>query len=73
MTRPAPPPLPGLATDAELAAGLRVIQCADCHRPLKDRAARLRGRGDACAHKAGERTAPGPGRFDVEQDMLPGV
>lgn len=70
---PNPPPLPGLATDAELAAGVRVVECADCHRPLKDRAARLRGRGDACAHKAGERDVRGPGRFDVVQETLPGV
>jgi len=73
MTTPAASPLPGLATDTELAAGVRVVECADCHRPLKGWAARLRGRGDACAHKAGERDVRGPGRFDVAQETLPGA
>lgn len=66
-----PAPLPGLALPAEdLAAGLRVVVCQDCHRPLKGRLARMRRRGDACAHKHGERSAPGVGRFQVEQEGL---
>lgn len=70
---PNPSPLPGLATTAELAAGRRVVRCGMCGRPLTGREARLRGLGEDCRHKLGERTAPGPGRFDVEQDTLPGV
>lgn len=70
---PTPAPLPGLATTAELAAGLRVVECADCHRPLTGRDARLWGRGRGCRHKHGERDVRGPGRFDVEQETLPGV
>lgn len=36
-----PAPLPGLALPAEgLVAGLRVVVCQDCHRPLKGREAR---------------------------------
>jgi hypothetical protein len=56
---------------AELAAGRRVVRCRECHRPLVGREARLRGLGDDCRARLGERTAPGPGRFDVEQDELP--
>ena len=72
MTHPAPSPLPGLATDAELGAGRRVVRCGMCGRPLTGRA-RLRGLGDDCAHKLGERTAPAVGRFPAAQDGLPGV
>jgi hypothetical protein len=66
-------PLPGLATDAELAAGRRVVRCGMCGRPLKGREARSWGLGEDCRHKLGERTAPDPGRFDAAQETLPGV
>jgi hypothetical protein len=49
--------LPGLATDEELAAGRRVVRCGMCGRPLTGQQARMRGLG----------------RFEVEQDGLPGV
>jgi hypothetical protein len=62
-----PAPLPGL--DEELAAGRRVVRCRVCGRPLVGRA-RFRGLGDGCAAKFGMRTAPGVGRFEVEQDGL---
>lgn len=68
---PTPVPLPGLATDEALAAGRRVVECGECHRPLKGRDARLRGVGAACAHKLGMRGVRGPGRFQVEQEELP--
>lgn len=71
---PNPHPLPGLATDAELAAGRRVIRCGMCGRPLNDPAARLRGVGEGCWHKL--RPGPvvrNPGRFEVEQETLPGA
>lgn len=68
---PDAPLLPGLATDAELAAGRRVIRCGMCGRPLAGREARLRGVGDGCAHKLGtDPTVRQPGRFEVEQDWL---
>lgn len=68
-----PAPLPGLATDAELAAGLRVVECADCGRPLVGREARMWGRGRDCRHKLGQRDVRGPGRFEVEQEGLFGA
>ncbi|WP_328912348.1 MULTISPECIES: DUF6011 domain-containing protein [unclassified Streptomyces] len=67
-------PLPGLATDEELAAGRRVVRCGMCGRPLTGRDARLRGLGDGCRHKlGGDAAVRRPGRFEVEQDGLPGV
>lgn len=64
-------PLPGLATDAELAAGRRVIRCGMCGRPLESRQARLRGVGEGCRHKLGaDRAVRAPVRFEVEQDGL---
>lgn len=64
-------PLPGLATDAELAAGRRVVECQDCGRPLASQEARMWGRGPGCRRKhAGPRTVRRPGRFEVEQDEL---
>ena len=67
-------PLPGLATDEELAAGRSVITCADCDRELSSREARTWGRGRGCRRKHGaDGTVRRPGRFEVEQDELPGV
>jgi hypothetical protein len=64
-------PLPGLATDEELAAGRRVIRCGMCGRPLTGREARMRGMGEGCRHKLrGDPIVRRPGRFDVEQDGL---
>jgi hypothetical protein len=68
---PAPSPLPGLATDAVLAAGRTVVECQDCHHPLAGREARLWGRGRACRHKQGLDGAPSIGRFAVPQETLP--
>lgn len=66
-----PPPLPGLATDAELAAGRRVVRCGMCGRPLESRAARMRGLGEGCRHKLdGDPAVRRPGRFEVEQETL---
>lgn len=67
---PAPAPLPDLPEVP--AAGLLVVLCEDCDRPLTGRAAK-RGVGDRCRHKRGERDIRGPGRFDVPQDTLPGA
>ncbi|MCQ4084514.1 DUF6011 domain-containing protein [Streptomyces sp. RB6PN25] len=53
--------------------GRRRVTCALCGRPLTGREARLWGLGDGCRAKLAERTAPQPGRFDVEQDTIPGV
>lgn len=65
-------PLPGLATDDELAAGRHVIRCGMCGRPLVDRASRLRGVGEGCRHKLDQApTVRRPARFDVPQDELP--
>ncbi|WP_333769488.1 DUF6011 domain-containing protein [Streptomyces sp. IBSBF 2435] len=69
--RPDPAPLPGLATDQELAAGYRVVHCAMCGHRLTGREARMRGLGEGCAHKLGLREVRGPGRFEVEQEPLP--
>ena len=66
---PTPSPLPGLATDAELAVGRAVVKCRECKHPLTGQA-RLRGLGDACAHKLGHRSVRGPGLFEVEQEGL---
>lgn len=67
-------PLPGLATDDELAAGRHIIRCGMCGRPLESRQARMYGAGARCRHKlGGDRTVRTPGRFDVEQDPLPGA
>lgn len=64
-------PLPGLATDAELAAGRTVVRCGMCGRRLTSREARLYGLGEGCRHKlGGDRVVRAPGRFDVEQDGL---
>lgn len=65
-------PLPGLASDGELlAAGLPVVECEDCHRPLTGREARLWGRGKRCRRKHwDDGTLRRPGRFEVEQDGL---
>jgi hypothetical protein len=72
MTRDAP--LPGLATDDEVAAGRAVVKCGMCGRPLVSREARLYGLGEGCRHKLGVgpvlRT---PRRFEVEQDTIPGA
>lgn len=74
MTANDAPLLPGLATDEELAAGRRVVRCGMCGRPLESRGARLRGLGEGCAHKLGaDPVVRRPGRFEVEQDGLPGV
>lgn len=72
MKPPADAPLPGLATDAELAAGRAVVLCGMCRRPLRGREARLYGLGDGCRHKlGGGPTVRQPGRFEVEQETLP--
>lgn len=68
-----PASLPGLATDAELAVGPAVVKCRLCKHPLATREARLLGYGENCAHKLGLRPVRPPGRFDVEQDVLPGA
>jgi hypothetical protein len=71
---PAPSPLPGLATGSELAAGIPVVECRDCHRPLIGREARMWGRGRRCRGKHGlYGGAPAVGRFEVEQETLPGA
>lgn len=71
---PDPAPLPGLATEGELAATRAVVRCGMCHRPLTSREARLYGAGEGCRRKlGGDPTVRRPGRFDVEQDELPGV
>jgi hypothetical protein len=67
-------PLPGLATDEELAAGRAVVKCGMCGRPLTSREARLYGAGADCRRKLGAGpTLRPPGRFDVEQEQLPGA
>lgn len=66
--------LPGLATDAELAAGRRVIRCGMCGRPLESREARLRGVGEGCRDKLHpDAVVRRPGRFEIEQDGIPGL
>ncbi|WNI19154.1 DUF6011 domain-containing protein [Actinacidiphila sp. ITFR-21] len=68
---PDPAPLPGL--HAEPGAGPAVVRCRLCGHPLTNRAAQLLRLGDECARKLGHRDVRGPGRFQVEQDGLPGV
>jgi hypothetical protein len=64
-------PLPG--TKAET-AGRRVVRCALCGRPLVAAEARRWGLGPECRHKLNPApTVRRPGRFDVEQEALPGV
>jgi hypothetical protein len=70
-TNPDPLPLP-LDADAEL-RGPRRVYCRLCGRPLRGREARLWGLGDDCRAKLQERSAPKPGRHEVEQETLPGV
>lgn len=64
-------PLPGVDADA---AG-RTVRCGMCGRKLRTREARRRGVGPECWGKvhAGPMVARGPGRFEVEQDPLPGA
>ncbi|WP_335978341.1 MULTISPECIES: DUF6011 domain-containing protein [Streptomycetaceae] len=67
-------PLPGLATDEELAAGRRVVRCGMCGQPLSDAESRAWGLGENCRRKlGGDRAVRRPGRFEVEQDGIPGV
>lgn len=61
----APLPLP---TEPE---GRPRIYCRLCGRPLTGRQARLWRLGDDCRTKLAERTAPTPGAFEAEQDILP--
>ncbi len=49
------------------------MTCRMCGRPLRDRQARLWGLGVECREKLALRTAPAPGRWDVEQEALPGL
>jgi Family of unknown function (DUF6011) len=72
MTTEPDDPLP-LLDAPEPEKGRRVVRCRCCGRPLRGRAARLRGVGDGCWAKLAERTAPRPARSEVEQDGLPGV
>lgn len=57
-----------LADDMPPVEGQSAVRCRGC-----GRRARLRGWGDDCWAKLGGRSAPGLGRFEVEQEMLPGV
>ncbi|MEU4095204.1 DUF6011 domain-containing protein [Streptomyces sp. NPDC026673] len=70
---PEPFPLPGLSPDEQPAERRPRVLCADCHRPLTAHDARLWGRGPGCRRKHGLGAAPRIGRFDVEQDRLPGT
>lgn len=69
MTNTDPAPLPGL----EPTEGRAVVPCRLCGHPLTAREARLWGLGRDCRRKLGLDTAPGIGRFDVEQDGLFGT
>ncbi|MFD6416081.1 DUF6011 domain-containing protein [Streptomyces sp. NPDC060194] len=62
-------PLPGART--EPGDRPRVL-CALCGRPLRDRESRRWGLGEGCREKLRLRGATGPGRFEVDQDELPG-
>ncbi|WP_431960477.1 DUF6011 domain-containing protein [Actinacidiphila sp. bgisy160] len=72
-TAPEPSPLPGLSADGQPPQERPIVLCADCHRPLTAHDARLWGRGRGCRRKHGLDTAPRIGRFDVEQEQLPGM
>jgi hypothetical protein len=62
-----------LATTAEVAAGVRVVECEECDEELHDQVSRLYRLGPCCRLKRGIRTAPGPGRFPAAQDAIPGL
>ncbi len=65
-------PLPGL--DDNPAAGVPVVRCRMCHRPLTTPEARLYRLGPECAHKlGGDPVVRRPARFEIEQDQLPGA
>ncbi|URN11332.1 DUF6011 domain-containing protein [Streptomyces radiopugnans] len=67
----APAPLPGEPT-APGEGRLRVL-CRVCGKPLRDPVARRWGLGRECWGKLDLRAARARGRWDVEQDTLPGV
>ena len=48
-----------------------VVKCFDCKAKLTNRKSRLWGRGEKCRHDL--TSGPSPGRFEVEQDELPGA
>jgi hypothetical protein len=64
-------PLPGAPSDE---VG-RTVRCGMCGRVLRTAVARRRGVGAECWGKTHSRPAVvrTPGRFDVEQDTLPGA
>ncbi|MEW1859559.1 DUF6011 domain-containing protein [Streptomyces sp. NBC_00669] len=72
---PSDAPLPGLATDEELAAaGRRVVLCGMCGHPLSDAESRAWGLGENCRRKlGGNASVRRPGRFEVDQEGIPGL
>ncbi|WP_410538834.1 DUF6011 domain-containing protein [Streptomyces sp. KL2] len=68
---PEPVPLPG--SPEPPGEDRPRVTCRMCGRPLRDRQARLWGLGVECREKLALRTAPAPGRWDVEQEALPGL
>ncbi|MFI0900586.1 DUF6011 domain-containing protein [Streptomyces sp. NPDC020983] len=70
---PDPAPLSGLTADEE-PAGRAVVRCGMCGRPLTSREARRYGAGEGCRRKlGGDPAVRRPGRFEVEQETLPGA
>lgn len=67
---PADDPLP--LADLPPVEGQPLVRCRGCGRPLTGPAKR-RGWGDDCWAKLDQRSVPRPGRFEVEQDQLPGA
>ncbi|WP_328467991.1 DUF6011 domain-containing protein [Streptomyces sp. NBC_00448] len=72
---PSDAPLPGLATDEELAAaGRRVVLCGMCGHPLSDAESRAWGLGENCRRKLGGNVSVRRrGRFEVDQEGIPGL
>ncbi|MFP8907341.1 DUF6011 domain-containing protein [Streptomyces atacamensis] len=69
--RPEPVPLPGSPEPS--GGGRPRVTCRMCGRPLRDRQARLWGLGVECRERLALRAAPAPGRWEVEQEALPGL
>jgi hypothetical protein len=55
------------------AEGFPVVERDACKEELHDRVSRLYRLGPRCRRKRGIRIGPGVGRFEVEQEGLPGM
>lgn len=67
-----PTPLP-LDSPEPQPQGRPLVQCTECDEPLTAAESRRWGLGPRCRRKLGVSSGPGVGRFEVEQEGIPGV